>query len=74
MAQPSAAERDARLDQLSSAVKDWADRRVKYLNDQVAFSRRVLNGRNSAQRLNDVTSKQASLLAVDELDQFLTGE
>lgn len=74
MAIPSASARDARLDQLSSAVSDWATRRKQYLNDQVAFMRRVLKGRTGSERLSSSTNAQAQAYAVDELDHFLTGE
>lgn len=74
MAVPSAADRDARLDQLSTAVDAWATRQLKYLNDEVAFAKRVLRGRTGAERLNGSTSDEAQRLVVEELDQFLTGE
>jgi hypothetical protein len=73
MAVPSESNRNARLDQLSAAVTAWADQRQRYLENQVAFARKVLRGRTGAERLNGTTSAQAQSLVVDELDQFLTG-
>lgn len=74
MAVPSKKARDARLDELSGAVKAWATRRRKQLNDQVAFGKRLLRGRGQGDRLNNTTVQQATSLLVDELDQFLIGE
>ena len=74
MAVPSEADRNARLDQLSAAVNAWADHRTKYLNKQVAFSKRILKGRTGAERLNNATSVAASTLTIDAIEQFLTGE
>lgn len=73
MAVPSESNRNARLDQLSAAVTAWADQRQRYLENQVAFARKVLRGRTGAERLNGTTSAQAQSLVVDEIDQFLTG-
>jgi hypothetical protein len=73
MAIPSEADRDARLDALSSALSAWSIQRTTYLNNQVAFCKRVLKGRTGAERLNAVTSTQANALTVDSLTQFLTG-
>lgn len=74
MAVPSKEERNRRLDQLSGAVKSWAKRRRRQINDQVGFSKRLLRGRTGADRLNNTTVQQASDLLVDEIDQFLTGQ
>jgi hypothetical protein len=67
------AERDARLDALASAVKDWANKRREYLNNQIAFSKRVLKGREGMERLNNASVEMASDLLVDEISTFLTG-
>jgi hypothetical protein len=74
MAVPSKKDRDARLDELSAAVKAWAKQRRRDLNNQVGFAKRLLRGRGAGDRLNNTTVQQASDLLVDELDQFLTGE
>ena len=71
MSVPSAADRNTRLDQLSSALNSWADQQTTYLNNQVAFCKRVLKGRTGAERLNSAVSTQANALAVDTLGQFL---
>ena len=70
---PSKADRDARLDTLASAVKDWATKRREYLNNQLSFAKRVLKGRTGQERLNNASVEMASSLLVDEISQFLTG-
>lgn len=74
MAVPSKKDRDSRLATLSSAVTAWSTKQKKRIEDQVAFSKRLLRGRNAANGLNNTTVSKASELLVDELDQFLTGE
>ena len=74
MSTPSAADRNARLDQLSSAVVAWADKRKTDLNNQVAFSKRVLQGRTGSQRLASATVANATDLVVNEVNAFLTGQ
>lgn len=69
----SKAERDARLDALAQATKDWATRRREYLKNQVAFAKRVLKGRTGSERLAQATVKATTDLVVDEIDQFLRG-
>lgn len=70
---PSKAERDARLDTLTAAVKDWATKRREYLNNQLSFSKRVLQGREGMDRLEKASVDMASDLLVDEISTFLTG-
>jgi hypothetical protein len=55
-------------------VTAWSTKQKKRIEDQVAFSKRLLRGRNAANGLNNTTVSKASELLVDELDQFLTGE
>lgn len=74
MGTPSKRERDQRLDELSSAVSAWASRRRDYLNNQVAFSKRLLRQRVGSDRLQNASVSRASSLLVDEINQFLTGE
>lgn len=69
----SQAERNARLDDLASAVKVWSSNRQKVLNAQVTFAKRVLKGRTGSERLNNTVVTKATDLLVDELDTFLTG-
>lgn len=66
-------ERDARLEELSSAVKTWAEKRREALNKQVDFAKGLLRGRKGVERLNNASVSSASLLLTDEIDKFLTG-
>jgi len=70
----SQADRDARLDSLASATKDWAKARRDDLKKQAAFAKRLLKGRTGAERLNNNSVTSANQLLVDEIDQFLTGQ
>jgi hypothetical protein len=74
MAVPSAADRNARLDQLATAVTDWSTQRTQYINNQAAFLQRILNGRAGVQSVTNSVASQASALSVDSLSQFLTGQ
>jgi hypothetical protein len=70
---PSKAARDARLDALASAVKEWAKKRREYLNNQSSFAKRVLKGRPGQDHMSNVNVELASDLLVDEIGQFLAG-
>lgn len=66
-------ERNARLDELSTSVQAWAKTRRAYLDNQVAFSKRLLKGRTGSERLNQASLESATTLVVDEINSFLTG-
>ncbi len=65
--------RDARLDELATATTEWAAKKRKRLQDQVAFSKALLKGRTGGERLNNTVVTSATNLLVDELNDFLTG-
>ena len=65
--------RDARLDELQTSVEQWAEKKRKQLNDQVAFSKALLKGRTGAERLNNAVVTSATDLLTDEINNFLTG-
>ncbi len=65
--------RNQRLDELQTAVEQWAEKKTKQLNDQVAFSKALLKGRTGSERLNNAVVTSATNLLVDELNDFLTG-
>ncbi len=67
-------ERNARLDALKSATQDWATQQKKRLNDQVSLSKRILKGRTGSERLAQASVQSVSELAVDQINDFLTGE
>lgn len=66
-------ERDARLNELKTAVVAWADKRTKYLNAQATFARRVLRGRTGSERLTAKTVELGKNLTVEDINTFLTG-
>lgn len=70
---PTKAARDARIDALVTATKDWAKNRRAELQARVDSSKRILKGRTGAERLAAHTINTAKELVVDEIDQFLVG-
>jgi hypothetical protein len=73
MAVASQADRNAVLDELATAVKQWRDNRRRQLEDQVSLSKTILKGRTGSQRLQNETVTQCSSLVIDEIEEFLTG-
>ncbi len=67
-------ERNARLDALATATKDWAKKERESLKKQAAMAKKLLKGRTGAERLNNSSVSSATGLLVDEIDQFLTGQ
>jgi len=66
--------RNARLDALLEATEAWAARQTQALNDQVSLSKRILKGRTGSERLAQASVQSVSDLAVDQINDFLTGE
>lgn len=66
-------ERNARLQQLATATREWATKRRTYLQKQVALGKALLKGRTGSERLNNASVQTATGLVVDEIEQFLTG-
>jgi len=67
---PTKDERDANLDALQEAVNTWAADEQTRLENEVAFMRKVMEGRGAT----DASSKnlsEASSLVVAEIDAFL---
>lgn len=67
-------ERNERLDALSEATAQWADQQKQRLNNQVALGKRILKGRTGSERLAQASVDAVSDLAVDQINDFLTGE
>jgi hypothetical protein len=67
------AERNARLDQLEQAVKQYAAAQRKQLTHRVDTCKRILRGRTGADRLAQASVQQASGLVVTQINEFLTG-
>lgn len=67
-------QRNDRLDALQESTEQWAQRQTDYLNSQVAFGKRVLQERTGSERLAQAPVQSVSALAVDQINDFLTGE
>lgn len=66
-------ERNERLDALSEATAQWAVQQKQRLNNQVALGKRILKGRTGSERLAQASVDAVSDLAVDQINDFLTG-
>ena len=67
---PSKDERDANLDSLKSAVDSWVDTEKTRLENEVAFMRKVQEGRG-AKDASSANLAEAGKLVVAEIDAFL---
>ena len=67
------AERDDRLEELATATREWAERERTHLKDQVALGKAILLGRTGSERLANASVTSTSLLAIDEINFFLSG-
>jgi hypothetical protein len=67
------AERNARLDALEQAVKQYAKKQRKTLNSRVDVCKRILRGRTGSDRLAQAAVQQSSALVVNTINDFLTG-
>lgn len=67
-------DRNARLDALLEATEAWAARQTRNLNDQVTLSKRILKGRTGSERLAQASVQSVSNIAVDQINDFLSGE
>lgn len=67
------AERNARLDALEQAVKQYAAQQRKLLNRRVDVSKRILQGRTGSERLAQASVQESTALVTAEIDDFLTG-
>ena len=65
--------RDGRLTDLIKEVDKWANKKTKYLEDQVTRGKAILRGRTGAERLNNESVSSASLLLTDEISKFTQG-
>ena len=66
-------QRNARLDELSTAVTEWGDKEEQRLTDEATFLRSVLKGRTGAGRLANQNVSDSSKLVVGEIGRFLEG-
>lgn len=68
------AQRNARLDALAQAVRQYADKRRKHLKKRVEVSKNILRGRTGAERLAHSSVAASTELVVQSIGDFLTGE
>lgn len=68
---PNTADRQARLEDLSAAVKKFAEKRRQELKDRVATAKKILKGRTGADRLAQTAAQGVHDLVVAEVDDFL---
>jgi hypothetical protein len=67
-------ERNARLDDLATKTREWAEKERESLKKQASFAKRLLKGRTGAERLNNASVTTAQDYLVAEIDQFLSGQ
>jgi hypothetical protein len=67
------AARNARLDELLQAVREWHERERARLEGDSTFMKSVLRGRTGSERLHRANTSQAERLASDDIDSFLAG-
>lgn len=67
----SVADRNARLDALVKATTAWATQRQSDIDQRVATSKKILQGRTGSERLAQASVSAASDLVVTSIDDFL---
>lgn len=67
------AARNARLDELEKAVKQYAAAQRKTLTHRVDQNKQILRGRTGSDRLAQASVQQSIGLVVGKIDEFLTG-
>jgi hypothetical protein len=70
-APPTREERDANLDALTSAVKEWGDKETARLENEVKFMRAVLKGRIGSEKAGTANLDSLSKLLQAEVDAFM---
>jgi|PlaIllAssembly_1097288.scaffolds.fasta_scaffold01348_3 predicted PP-loop superfamily ATPase len=63
--------RAERLNQLKTAVDEWADREEKRLEDEVEFLQSMIDGHTASGSLSTGVTSQTSALIADEINEFL---
>ncbi len=69
----STADRNKRLDALSSSVKVYAQKRREQLQQRVATAKKILKGRTGSERLAQASVQASNDLVVAEVNNFLLG-
>ena len=68
---PLKEDRDAHLDALSDAVKEWGQKEQDRLENEVKFMRAVLMGRTGSEEAGTAALDAASALLQAEINDFL---
>jgi hypothetical protein len=72
--QSDAERRNALLDELKTAVDEWATNEERRVQDEVVFVKSVLRGRTGSERLARSNTAEARVLVIDDITSFLTGD
>jgi hypothetical protein len=65
--------RDALLDELLTAVNEWADEETTRINDEAKFLTDTMAGRGGAAQAASANVEQGTVLAADTIAVFLRG-
>lgn len=68
---PTKADRDANLDTLKDAVKEWGDKEKTRLENEVKFMRAVLKGRTGSEKAGTKNLDTLSKFLKTEIDDFI---
>lgn len=66
-------QRNARLDALEQATRQYAEKQRKELKRRVSVCKQILKGRTGSDRLAQAAVDQSSSLVVTTINDFLTG-
>lgn len=68
---PTKSERDANLDKLKSAVKEWGDKEKARLENEVKFMRAVLKGRTGSEKAGTQNLDTLQEILKLEIEDFI---
>lgn len=71
---PTRAERDARLETLKAAVKQWAQSEINRLDNETLFLKAVLQGRKGVTEAATLNLSTASDVVELEIDAYINFE
>lgn len=70
---PAQEQRNALLDDLTSALEDWYKVETKAIKDEADFVRSTVKGRGGAMSLSKNNVETAKVLVIDDVNSFLAG-
>jgi hypothetical protein len=62
------------LDDLQTALDEWAEKEEEKIQDEIDFMKSVLRGRTGSERLARSNTQEATILVIDSIQSFLTGD